>query len=136
MNLRQASHLKIMTVRHRVYTHTHTPTFTLPFDLGHRLAEVHVDASVIDQHVVHLEERFLTVLHLKHKRWRLESTDDKFKTTTGLNCQGNVQDVRHKQYCISTSMVSYRGKKKGGLCCPLGSLSCNYICTTAHLKLS
>lgn len=39
-------------------------TFALPPDLGHGLAEVHVDAAVVDQHVVHLEEGLLTVLLL------------------------------------------------------------------------
>lgn len=39
-------------------------TFALPPDLGHRLAEVHVDAAVVDEHVVHLEVGLLTVLLL------------------------------------------------------------------------
>ena len=34
----------------------------LPGDLGHRLAEVDVDAAVVDEHVVHLEVGVLTVL--------------------------------------------------------------------------
>lgn len=39
-------------------------TFALPPDLGHGLAEVHVDAAVVDEHVVHLEVGLLTVLLL------------------------------------------------------------------------
>lgn len=40
-------------------------TFALPPDLGDGLAEVHVDAAVVDEHVVHLEVGLLTVLLLR-----------------------------------------------------------------------
>lgn len=39
-------------------------TFPFPFDLGNRLAEVYVDPSVINQHIVHFEISLLTVFLL------------------------------------------------------------------------
>lgn len=47
-------------------------TFALPLDLCHRLAEVHVDAAVVDEHVVHFEVGLLTVfLLLTQKKFDL-----------------------------------------------------------------
>lgn len=117
---------------------THTHTFALPFDLGHRLAEVHVDASVVDQHVVHLKVRFLTVLHLKCKRvpfqdepQRLESLHN--TSRSGINsiltfCLWNLERTQHvscnkkKKKVQHFSSLWILGRKKSGSVLPPGGL--------------
>ena len=40
-------------------------TFSFPFNLCNRLAEVHMYSSVIYKHIVHFEECFLTIFFLR-----------------------------------------------------------------------